>query len=55
MEESGSLSGKRIAMLVEEEFEDLELTGPLEALRAAGATVTYRGADTGRDVSRQTR
>ena len=32
------LSGKRVAMLVEDEFEDLELTGPVEALRAAGAT-----------------
>jgi protease I len=39
-------------MLVEDEFEDVELTGPLEALRAAGAAVvvvgpaegsTYRG------------
>ena len=37
------LSGKRVAILVEEEFEDLELTGPLEALRAAGATVTIVG------------
>src|SRR6266576_2211323 len=31
-----SLAGKRVAMLVEDEFEDRELTGPLEALRAAG-------------------
>jgi protease I len=46
------LAGKRIALLVEDEFEDFELTGPLEALRGAGATVavvgpvqgaTYRG------------
>jgi protease I len=37
------LSGKRVAILVEDEFEDLELTGPLEALRAAGATVTIVG------------
>ena len=46
------LSGKRVAILVEDEFEDFELTGPLEALRAAGAVVmligptqgaTYRG------------
>ena len=37
------LSGKRVAMLVEDEFEDLELTGPLEALRAAGAVVTLVG------------
>jgi deglycase len=38
-----ALDGKRIAMLVENEFEDRELTGPLETLRAAGATVTLIG------------
>jgi len=27
------LSGKRVAMLIEDEFEDRELTGPLDALR----------------------
>jgi len=43
MAEPASLSGKRIAMLVEEGFEDLELTGPLETLRGAGATVTLLG------------
>jgi deglycase len=43
MAEPASLSGKRIAMLVEEGFEDRELTGPLETLRAAGATVTLLG------------
>ena len=37
------LSGKRVAILVEDEFEDLELTGPLETLRAAGAIVTIVG------------
>ncbi|HVH29643.1 MAG TPA: type 1 glutamine amidotransferase domain-containing protein [Vicinamibacterales bacterium] len=37
------LSGKRIALLVEDEFEDQELIGPLEALRAAGAHVTVVG------------
>src|SRR5205823_4581241 len=37
------LSGKRVAMLVEQEFEDRELTGPLEALRGAGATVVLVG------------
>jgi protease I len=37
------LSGKRVAILVEDEFEDLELTGPLDALRAAGAAVTLVG------------
>src|SRR3954471_5822720 len=43
MHESASIAGKRIAMLVEDEFDDRELTGPLEALRAAGATVTIVG------------
>jgi protease I len=41
------LIGKRVAMLVEDEFEDRELTGPLEALRAAGATVTIVGPTAG--------
>src|SRR5204862_2292765 len=44
---STMLSGKRVAMLVEEGFEDRELTGPLEALRAAGATVTIVGPTAG--------
>jgi protease I len=42
MADSG-LDGKRVALLVEEEFEDRELTGPLEALRAAGIQVTIVG------------
>src|SRR6185436_2078205 len=37
------LSGKCVAILVEDEFEDFELTGPLETLRAAGAFVTVIG------------
>jgi protease I len=40
-------AGKRVAMLVEDEFEDRELTGPLDALRAAGATVTLVGSAAG--------
>jgi protease I len=43
MADSAALSGRKVAMLVEEDFEDRELTGPLEALRAAGATVTLVG------------
>jgi len=39
--------GKRVAMLVEDEFDDRELTGPLEALRAAGVTVTLVGPTAG--------
>ncbi len=42
-----ALVGKRVAMLVEDEFEDRELTGPLDALRAAGATVTLVGPTAG--------
>ena len=41
------LTGTRVALLVEEGFEDRELTGPLDALRAAGATVTIIGPSAG--------
>jgi protease I len=41
------LSGKRVAILVEDEFEDLELTGPRDALRAAGADVVLVGPNQG--------
>ena len=41
------LAGKRVAVLVEDEFEDRELTGPVEALRAAGAAVTLVGPTQG--------
>ena len=47
MADAASLSGKRIALLVEEGFEDYELTGPLDALRAAGANVTLVGPSAG--------
>ena len=47
MSDGAVLTGKRVAMLVEDEFEDRELTGPLEALRAAGATVTIIGPTAG--------
>jgi protease I len=46
-EEVPPLRGKRIAILVEEEFEDRELTGPLDALREAGAQVTLVGPTAG--------
>src|SRR5229473_3063480 len=42
-QESSLLFGKRVALLVEEGFEDRELTGPLEALRSAGAVVAVIG------------
>ena len=35
-----SIAGKRVAILVEEGYEDSELTGPLEGLEAAGAVVS---------------
>jgi len=44
----GGLSGKRVAMLVEDEFDDRELMGSLEALRGAGATVVLVGPMAGR-------
>ncbi|MGH9144806.1 MAG: DJ-1/PfpI family protein, partial [Vicinamibacterales bacterium] len=47
MSDGALLAGKRVAMLVEDEFEDRELTGPLEALRASGATVTIVGPTAG--------
>src|SRR5579864_4970692 len=47
MSETGVLAGKRVAILVEDEFEDRELVGPLEALRQAGATVTIVGPTAG--------
>lgn len=43
----GEPAGKRVAMLVEEDFEDFELTGPLEALRAVGITVVVVGPTAG--------
>jgi protease I len=47
MSGSGTLSGKRVAILVEDEFDDRELAGPLDALREAGAEVTIVGATAG--------
>ena len=35
-----SIAGKRVAILVEEGYEDSELTGPLQGLQAAGAIVS---------------
>src|SRR5215831_7139595 len=43
MSDPAALSGRRIAILVENEFEDSELTGPRDALKAAGATVVLVG------------
>jgi len=43
MPDSAALAGRRIAVLVENDFEDSELTGPRDALRAAGATVVIVG------------
>jgi len=47
MADAGPLSGKRIALLVEQEFEDSELSGPRDALAAAGATVVLIGPTAG--------
>src|SRR5512136_3137298 len=38
------LDGKRIAILVEQDFEDAELTEPLRAMKAAGARVMLVGS-----------
>src|SRR5256714_4671188 len=45
------LTGKRVAMLVEQEFEDRELTGPLDVLGDAGATVVLVGPTAGAQFS----
>ena len=42
------LQGKRIALLVEDDFEDYELTGPLDALKAEGADVVIVGPVAGK-------
>ena len=47
MAEAMGLSGQRVAILVEDGFEDRELTGPRDALEAAGATVTLVGPTAG--------
>jgi protease I len=38
-----ALAGKRVAILIEDEFDDREVTGPVEALAAAGAAVVLVG------------
>ena len=35
----GKLSGKKVAILTENGFEEIELTSPMKALKDAGATV----------------
>ena len=42
-----SLQGKRVALLVTDGFEQVELTGPKEALEQAGATVDILSKSTG--------
>ena len=43
-----ALTERRVAVLVEDEFEDRELIGPIEALRAAGAHVVLVGPTEGK-------
>lgn len=43
-----SLAGKKVAILAEADFEDSELTQPLEAMREAGAEVTVVGPRAGK-------
>jgi deglycase len=47
MADRATLTGKRVTILVEDGFEDRELTGPLEALLGAGVAVTIAGATAG--------
>ena len=44
---NGATGGKRVVILVEEEFEESEIFGPLEALSNAGVTVTLAGPAAG--------
>jgi protease I len=46
-----SLTGKRVAILVEDGFEDTELTGPLSGLSSAGALVTLVGPHAARQYT----
>jgi protease I len=47
LEAASRLSGKRVAILIEDGFDDRELTGPLDALQAAGVQVTLVGPAAG--------
>lgn len=47
MTDPTALAGTRVAVLVEDDFEDRELIGPLDALREAGVTVTVIGPTAG--------
>jgi len=47
MSSGGGAIGKRVALLVEEEFEDREVTGTRDALQQAGITVTVVGPSAG--------
>jgi protease I len=53
MSDSTVLAGKRVAILVEDEFEDRELTGPRDALAAAGAAITIVGPARGTQYAGQ--
>lgn len=44
---SDTARGKRVAILVEDDFEDRELAGPLDALRAAGVQIVLVGPAAG--------
>jgi len=46
MSESGK-SGKRVAVVLARNFEDVEATSPIEALEAAGAEITIIGTEKG--------
>ena len=48
------LSGARVAILVEDLFEEIELTSPRDALTAAGAKVVLVGPMAGRSTPAST-
>ena len=39
-----AITGRRIGILVEQDFEDVELTGPMQTMQDAGAVVTLIGS-----------
>jgi len=47
-EETAPLAGRQVAVLVEEGFDEHELIDPVEALRAAGASVVIVGPTSGK-------
>lgn len=46
---TASAAGKRVALLIEDDYEDVEVTGPRDGLRAAGVEVVIVGPRAGQE------